>query len=275
MNTILGEELSIVSTMPQTTRRNLKGIYTAQDLQLVFIDTPGIHRGSYEFNRRMFDESKAALQDSADAVCYLVDLARPFGEEEDMAAGVVTGAGLPCIILFNKMDICEDSAAVTASFFARYPALSSAPHAAINAKQPQAKERFLSLIDAFVHEGPAYFPPDDLTDANTRFFAAEYLRKQIIYNTKEEVPHAVFVEITGYRESAGRHNVDATVYVETDGQKAIIIGKAGSLIKKIQTRAAQDLEKLTGVPASIHCHVRVSAGWRDNEAFLKRAGYMK
>ncbi len=273
MNTVLGEELSIVSTMPQTTRRNLKGIYNAPALQLVFVDTPGIHLGKHAFNKRMTGESTGALADHADVVCYLVDLARPFGEEEDIVSRIVTSARTRCVILFNKKDICDDPGVMIKAFFGRYPALAGVPHAAIVAKDPQAKDVFLRLLDPFVPEGPAFFPADDLTDANTRFFAAEYIRKQLIYHTKEEVPHATFVEVTDYRESPGRHHVDATLYVETDGQKGIIIGAGGKLIRKIQSRAAEDLQKLTGVPASIRCHIRVQKGWRDDERFLKRVGY--
>jgi GTPase len=273
MNTVLGEELSIVSTMPQTTRKNLKGVYNGPGMQLVFVDTPGIHKGRYALNACMTGESVGALSGDADAACYIVDLAREFGEEEDDIARIVAAAKIPAVILFNKKDICDDPDAVMKAFFARNPLLAGLPHAAAVAKESAAKEVFLRLIDPFVREGPAYFPTDDLTDANTRFFAAEYVRKQIIYNTKEEVPHAAFVEITGYRESPGRHHVDAVIHVETDGQKGIIIGSGGRLIKKIQSRAEQDLQKLTGVPASIRCHVRVRKGWRDDEKFLKKIGY--
>lgn len=273
MNTILGEELSIVSTMPQTTRKNLRGIFNAPGFQLVFIDTPGIHKGRHAFNERMLEESSSALKEGVDIVCYIVDLAREFGEEEDTVASIVSGAKVPCVVLFNKKDICDAPEAVEKSFFESHPVLASAPHAAVIAKESQTKEIFLRLIDPLIPDGPAYFPADDLTDANTRFFAAEYIRKQIIYNTKEEVPHAAFVEVTGYRESENRHHVEATIYVETDGQKGIIIGKAGKVIKKIQSRAEQDLQRLTGVPASIQCHIRVQKGWRDDERFLKSVGY--
>ncbi len=275
MNAVLGEELSIVSSMPQTTRRNLKGIHNAPGLQLVFVDTPGIHRGKHAINQRMINESTGALADNADVVCYIVDLAREFGEEEDFVSRIVTGAKRPCVILFNKKDICDDPGAMMKAFFGRYPALAGVSHAAIVAKEPQTKDVLLRLLDPFVSEGPVFFPADDLTDANARFFAAEYIRKQLIYNTKEEVPHAAYVEVTGYRESPGRHHVDATIYVETDGQKGIIIGAGGKLIRKIQSRAAEDLQKLTGVPASIRCHIRVQKGWRDDERFLKRVGYRR
>ena len=122
-------------------------------------------------------------------------------------------------------------------------------------------------------DGPEFFPADDLTDADLRFFAAEYVRKHIIRNTKDEVPHAVFVEVRAYRESGERHNVEIDVHVETDGQKAIIIGKKGALIQKIQRDAARDLEKLTGVPAAIISHVKITPKWRDDDRFLRDMGY--
>jgi GTP-binding protein Era len=273
MNTVLGEELSIVSTTPQTTRKNLKGIYNAPGMQLVFVDTPGIHRGKHAFNVAMIDEAVRSLSSDVDVACYIVDLAREFGEEEDEIATIVARLGIPRILLFNKKDICDNPAAMMKLFFERYPSLAAVPHEAVTAKEPQSKETFLKLLDPFVPVGPAHFPADDLTDANTRFFAAEYIRKQILYNTREEVPHAAFVEITDYRELPDRHQVDAMIYVETDGQKAIVIGAGGKLIKKIQARAAEDLAKLTGVPATISCHVRIHKDWRDDERFLKRAGY--
>jgi GTP-binding protein Era len=274
LNTVIGEELALVSTLPQTTRKNFKGIYTRDNLQLVFVDTPGIHRGKHEFNSRMIQESASALKkDAADMVCYLVDLSRPFGEEEDTVSQIVMRSGLPVVILFTKMDICDDCPAAIEAFAARYPKLAGAPRCVVNAKEPSSKAAFLAVIDPFIPDGPVFFPGDDLTDENMRFFAAEYVRKQIIYNTQDEVPHAAFVEINAYRESGKRHHIEATIHVETDGQKGIIIGSRGALIKKIQKRASEDLTRLTGVPASIICHVKVTSGWRDSGKFLAKQGY--
>jgi GTP-binding protein Era len=276
LNTVIGEDLALVSTLPQTTRKNFKGIYTLGNLQLVFVDTPGIHRGKHEFNGRMIQESAAALNhDAADLVCYLVDLSRPFGEEEDTVSQIVMRSGLPAVVLFTKKDICDDVRAAIQSFLARYPKLASVPQCIMNAKEPAAKDAFLASIAPFIPEGPMHFPGDNLTDENMRFFAAEYVRKQIIYNTKDEVPHAAFVVVDAYRESPKRHHVEATVHVETDGQKGIIIGKNGALIKKIQRRASEDMTRLAGMPVSIICHVKVTKGWRDNEKFLMKQGYHK
>jgi GTP-binding protein Era len=274
LNTVIGEELALVSTLPQTTRKNFKGIYTQDNLQLVFVDTPGIHRDKHAFNDRMIRESTTALKKgAADLVCYLVDLSRPFGEEEDAVSQIVMRCGLPVLVLYTKKDICDDEQAAIQSFRERCPGLSSAPHCVINAKDPSAKGAFLAAVMPSVHEGPMFFPVEDLTDENMRFFAAEYIRRQIIYNTQDEVPHAAFVEVNAYRESAHRHHVEATIHVETDGQKGIIIGSKGALVKKIQRRASEDLARLTGMPASIICHVTVTKEWRDNEKFLMKQGY--
>jgi len=269
MNTVLGEAISIVSSLPQTTRNNVKGIYNAPNLQLVFIDTPGIHSGKHGSNKYMSRESSDALRDS-DILCYLVDLSRPFGEEEDAVAKVVAAAKVPVVIILNKKDICEDVDGTVLSFLTRYPEFSKTSRIVISANGKDSKDAFLRLIDPFISSGPAYFSEDYATDANLRFFAAEFIRKHLIASTRAEVPHAAFVEITEYLENPDQHKVEAVIYVESEGQKGIVIGKNGMIVKRIQNNASQDLKNLTGVPASIRCHIKVEPHWRDNEAFLSK-----
>lgn len=274
LNTLLGEELAVVSPLPQTTRRNLKGIYTDKDLQLVFIDTPGIHRGRYSFNRSMVEESERIIKKrDVDIICHIVDSSRPPGEEEDLVVQLSHGSAMKSIVVFNKKDLCPSIKDYVASFFKRYPDLKPNAYLTISAIDKQSKEEFLRAIAPLVSDGPEFFPADDLTDADLRFFAAEYVRKHVIRNTKDEVPHAVFVEVRSYRESEERHTVEIDVHVETDGQKAIIIGKKGTLIQKIQLDAARDLERLTGVPATIISHVKITPKWRDDDHFLRDMGY--
>jgi GTP-binding protein Era len=275
LNTIIGEELAVVTPLPQTTRRNLRGIFTRKDLQLIFVDTPGIHLGRHSLNRSMVEESSRLVKKrGVDIVCHIVDSSRQPGEEEDLVVKLTRESGIPAIVVFNKKDLCPSIDRFVASFYDRYPVLKSCVHLAISAIDKETKEQFLTALLPLVPEGPEYFPADDLTDADLRFFAAEYVRKHIIGNTKDEVPHAVFVEVRAYRESQGRHHVEVDLHVETDGQKAIIIGKKGALIQKIQRNAAQDLEKLTGVPAAIICHVKISSKWRDDERFLREMGFV-
>jgi GTP-binding protein Era len=274
LNTLLGEDLAVVTPLPQTTRQNLKGIYTSGDMQLVFVDTPGIHQGKHSFNSTMVEESvRLVKKRDVDIICYIVDSSRPAGDEEDLVARLTQESGLPYLILFNKKDLCPSLDRFIASFWERYPGLKPKAHLAISAIDKGSKEAFLNVISPFIPEGPEYFPADDLTDADMRFFVSEYVRKHIIRNTKDEVPHAVFVEVRAYRESENRHNIEVDIHVETDGQKAIVIGKKGSLIQKIQRDAAADLQKLTGVPSTIISHVKITPKWRDDERFLREMGF--
>ena len=273
LNRIIGEDLSIVTSLPQTTQRNMRGIYNEEGVQLIFVDTPGVHRGRHRLNKSMYEQATALVTDAGiDIICYLVDLSRPFGREEDEIAGQLAGAKTAVCVIFNKRDMCEESTSVVKDFYGRYPALKKYPSIEISALSAQAKGQFLEMIGPFVPQGPKYFPDDDLSDLNMRFFAAEYIRKQVIELTKEEVPHASCVEIIDYREKTSKHAIEAVIHVETVGQKGIVIGKKGSLINKIRTRAQKELEHLAGMPVKITCHVKVTPRWRDNEGFLSSMG---
>lgn len=273
LNTLLGQNLSIVTTLPQTTQRNMRGILSGKDYQLVFIDTPGIHRGKHMLNKSMYHQSTNMFKDAGiDILCYLVDISRTFGREEDEIAEMVMRLKISVCIIFNKIDMCRSVDTAVSSFFSRYPKLAPLPNVSLSAISPDAKNAFLTLIKPLMPYGPHYYPDDDLTDSNMRFFAAEYIRKQIIELTSKEVPHASCVEILDYKEYEDHHSVTATIHVETQGQKGIVIGKKGMLIKTIQKRAARELQKLTGVPATITCHVKVTPKWRDNKRFLSSLG---
>jgi GTP-binding protein Era len=279
LNALLGEQLALVSQLPQTTRKVMKGILTKENLQLVFVDTPGIHHTGHTFNKAMSRSSEQVLtQKDADIICYCVDLSRSFGDEEDIVANLVSSARIPAIVIFTKADLvdqkvfCKSTRIIIRGFIKRYPQLAKTPRMIIAAHQPKAAARFLRVLDPFVKSGPQFFPDDDITDADLRFFASECVRKRIIELTREEVPHATFVEIEQYKEKNGRHEVDATIHVETDGQKAIIIGAKGAMIREIQKLANEDFEKIAQGKVSIRCHIKVSPKWRDDKAFLQRQG---
>jgi GTP-binding protein Era len=273
MNTILGEELSVVTPLPQTTRKNIRGIYTDKNMQLVFVDTPGIHKGKYAFNDAMVREARGAFEEgSVDCVVYLVDLSRDFGDEEDFVASIANASKIPLLIVFNKLDQCSNPDEKKSEFLKRYPQFEHSSNITISAIQRSVKQKILEKLDSFIKAGPRFYDEESLTDENMRFFAAELIRKHIILNTREEVPHAVFVEIEDYRETEQIHRVSAVIHVETIGQKGIIIGKGGSLITKIRKAAEADLAKLAGCPVSISCHLKVSPDWRDNAGFLSAAG---
>ena len=273
LNTIIGSEISIVSAMPQTTRSNARGIYTTDTMQLVFVDTPGVHVGRHTINRAMLQQARSAAGDEVDLICYLVDLSRDFGEEEAEAAGLATSApGVPTLVVFNKTDLVSSVDTAVGRFHTRFPELKNNPSVRINATIPESKETFLAAIDSYIPFGPPYFDPDDLTDSTLRQIAAEYLRKQVIAVSDREVPHAVFVEIESYREEPERHTIIATIHVETRGQRGILVGKNGSIIARIKKGFRTEMTRLTGIPTSITCHIKISPRWRDNESFLRRAG---
>jgi GTPase len=269
MNTVLQEQISIATALPQTTRRNIRGIYTSPDMQLVFIDTPGMHKGRHTLNDVMREQAVSAVTSGMDAVCYLVDLSRDFGDEEKDCAECVTGASVPVLTVFNKIDICENPDEKIKSFLSTYKQFEKSPHIKLSAAAPKSKDIFLAAIDPLVPPGPMYFDGESVTDASMRTIAAEFIRKQIILNTREEVPHAVFVEIESYKETAQKHEIVAVIHVETIGQKGIIIGSGGALIEKIKRFARKDIERLVGMRVSLKLHVKVTPGWRDDNNFLR------
>lgn len=271
MNTVLREQISIVTSLPQTTRRNIRGIYTTDETQLVFIDTPGIHKGKHTFNELMLTEATGALSAGADLICYMVDLSRDFGEEESVCAAAVSGASnsSSVLVVFNKTDRCPDTESKINSFLSRFPEFKSYPQIKISAVDPRSKKVFLDALSPFINEGPKYFDDDSLTDASMRTLSAEFIRKQVILNTREEVPHAVFVEIESYKEADAGHKITAAIHVETDGQKAIVIGKRGALIEKIKKEARKEIETLAGVRVSLKVHIKITPNWRNDNAFLR------
>ncbi|MCU0609505.1 MAG: GTPase Era [Chitinispirillaceae bacterium] len=270
LNAILGEELSPVTPVPQTTQRRIKGIFTDEKQQIVFIDTPGVHKGKHRFNEVMLKEVEdAACESEIDVICYIVDLSREIGDEEAIVARMAQMTRVPVLIVFNKRDLCDDPAAKSAAFFRQFPDLAGSAAVTVAASKSGAKEQVLDALAPFIKEGPQYFDDDSLTDAPLRFFAAEFIRKQIILATREEVPHSVFVEIEFYREEEARHLVGATIHVETAGQRGIIVGRQGSVLGGIRQKAERELSVLAGMPVQITCHVKVSPHWRDSAEFLR------
>jgi GTP-binding protein Era len=269
MNTVLQETISIVTSLPQTTRQNIKGIYSEDNLQIVFVDTPGMHKGKHTLNEMMREQAVSAVVSGVDLICYLVDLSRDFGDEESDCAACAASSSVPVLLVFNKVDLCGDVDGKVKAFLSAYKGFKDAPMIKISASSPKSKEIFLAAVNPLIPEGPKYLDDDSLTDASMRTIAAEFIRKQVIVNTREEVPHAVFVEIEEYRETPQKHEIVAGIHVETQGQKGIIIGSRGALIDKIKKFARRDIENLVGGKVSLKLHVKVTPGWRDDSNFLR------
>lgn len=276
LNAIIGQHLAITSPLPQTTQRNMKGIYNSDSMQIVFVDTPGIHLGKHQLNKEMYNLSVSVLNDSGlDILCYMVDMDREFGEEEDMIAAKVAQLKTPVCVVLNKVDNLSlpEAEQKQAEFNERYPDLAPLPQIMLSSLAEDAGEIFIKFISPYIPEGPKYYPEENLTDENMRYFAAEYIRQQIIKWTHEEVPHAAHVSITDYIETDALHQVEADIHVETSGQKAIIIGAKGQTISKIRRGAEKRLRGLSRTKTKVNIFVKITPHWRDKKAFLKEAGF--
>jgi GTPase len=276
MNAVVGENLSAVTPMPQTTRRALRGIYSDDRVQMIFVDTPGIHKGDHSFNDAMIRTSDTVIRDNdIDVACYVVDLSRSSGDEEDFIAAKMARCAAPVVIIFNKTDLCQDVDERVEAFLERYPHFKNRPAIRVSALDPSVKEIFLQAIAPLLPQSTPLFPTDDLTDEPMRFFAAEYLQKAIIVCSREEVPHAAFVEILDYKETPEKHLIDAVIHVETVGQRAILVGKGGSVISRMRKMAEREMRRLAGCTVNYRIHIKVTPKWRDNQSFLTSMGYKK
>ena len=276
LNAVLGQNLAITSTLPQTTQRNMRGIYNSDTSQIIFVDTPGIHRGKHQLNKDMYNLSLSLFKDSGiNLLVYMVDMARDFGDEEDAIAEKIAQIETPVCIVLNKVDnlTIAEAEGMQEAFNERYPDLAALPQIMLSSLAEDAGEIFIKFITPYIPEGPKYYPDDVLTDENMRYFAAEYIRKQIIENTHEEVPHACYVEVTDYIENENLHLVEADIHVESVGQKAIIIGAKGQTISKIRRGAEKRLRGLSRVKTKVNIFVKVTRHWRDKQDFLKEAGF--
>lgn len=267
LNALLGEKLAIVANKPQTTRTTIQGVLNVPDAQVVFIDTPGIHRSDNLFNKRMMDTIRMAVEDR-DLLLYLVDATREPGEEERNAMDILKRTETPAFLVLNKIDRVDDKRLLLRRI-EQYGALHEfAEYLPVSALKGDGVENLKKAIVARLPEGEPMFPPDYITDQPERFMVAELIREKILRETKEEVPHAVAVLIDKWEDTPKITRVHATIYVERDGQKGIIIGARGAMLKKIGTDARIEAEELLERKVYLELFVKVRSNWREDPVFL-------
>jgi GTP-binding protein Era len=263
----MGTKVAIVANKPQTTRTLIQGVLTLPGAQVVFVDTPGIHKPDTLFNRRMMDTIHSAL-DERDLLLYLVDASGRFDEADREAAAVLGNTRTPVLLLLNKIDRVKEKSQLL-PLIEQYKALHDfADYLPISARNAVGLEELRSAILGRLPEGPAYFPPDYITDQPERFLAAELIREKILAETRQEVPHSVAVAVDRWEEGPKLTRISATIYVERDGQKAILIGAKGSMLKQIGTRARVEMERMFDRKIFLELFVRVQAHWRESPEFL-------
>src|SRR5215467_7088337 len=266
LNALLGQKLAIVSSRPQTTRSSIQGVLNLPGAQIVFIDTPGIHKSDSLLNKRMMDTVRAHAE--ADVVLFLVDALAPFSQADSEAVDLIKKISAPVLAIFNKTDALRDKPKLL-ELIERYRALHDfAEYIPISALAGEGLDVLRAEIVRRLPEGPPLYPEDHLTDQPERFLAAEILREKVLDLTRQEVPHAVAVMIESWEDGDRLLRINASIYVERQGQKAILIGSGGALLKKIGTFARQELEKVFGKKVFLQTFVKVRPRWREDPEFL-------
>lgn len=274
LNAIVGEKIAIVTPKAQTTRTSLTGVWTGDNAQIVFVDTPGLHKSDTVINRRMMQTVRAAL-DSVDVVVFVVDASTRPGDEEAQAVDLVKKTETPAILVLNKVDQLKEKERLI-GLIEHYQALHTfAAYVPISAKKGDGLEGLKKEIVAHLPEGPPLRPSDHLTDVPSRFLAAEMIREKILRMTHEEVPHSVAVLVDEWEDKPNVIRIAATVYVERPGQKSIIVGAGGSVIKKIGTSARLEIERFFDRKVFLELFVKVKPDWRNQPEFLNELDWRR
>ncbi|HEY1220901.1 MAG: GTPase Era [Bryobacteraceae bacterium] len=267
LNALVGQKVAIVADKPQTTRTSIQGVLTMPGAQIVFLDTPGIHRADTALNKRLMDAVRAAVEER-DLLLLLADAARAFNKEDRQAIDLARKSEAPVVLVLNKIDLVKDKALLLPMIDQYRAAFDFADYVPVSATRGQGLDELKKVILQHLPEGPAYFPEDHVTDQPERFLAAELIREKILEATRQEVPHSVAVIVDQWEETGRLTRIFATIRVERAGQKAIVIGTKGAMLKRIGTLARHEMERLFGVKIYLDLHVRVQPGWREKAAFL-------
>lgn len=271
LNALLGQKLAIVSSRPQTTRTSIQGVLTLPGAQIVFVDTPGIHKSDSLLNKRMMDTIRAHAE--TDVALFLVDALAPLTDEDSQAVDLVKKISAPVLLVINKVDRLGHKAKIL-ELIERYRGLRDfAAYIPVSALAGEGLDILRGEIVQRLPEGPPLYPEEHVTDQPERFLAAEILREKILHLTHDEVPHAVVVMIENWEDTPKLLRIAATIYVERPGQKTILIGAGGALLKKIGTSARKEMEEVFGKKVFLQTFVKVRPSWREDPEFLAQADW--
>lgn len=273
LNHILGQKLCITSRKPQTTRHTLLGIKTEDDLQMIFVDTPGIHTNQERAINRVMNRSAASVISDVDVLVFVVDRFE-WSEADEYVAKYLSNSKVPVIIAVNKVDMIEDKEALLPHLKFLETKVNAADLIPLSALRRTNLDELEEKIKTYMPERMHMFPEDQITDRSERFLASEIVREKIMRQLGAEVPYQVTVEIEEFRAEKKITHISALILVERDGQKKIIIGSNGERIKKIGEQARADIESLLDCKVMLRTWVKVRSGWSDDERALRSLGYM-
>ena len=274
MNTLIGQKIAITSNKPQTTRNRIQTVFTDERGQIVFLDTPGIHKAKNKLGEYMVKVSTRTLRD-VDMVLWLVEPSTCIGEGDEHIFEILSSVNIPVILAINKMDSMkqkEDMLEVIAKYSSRMQFAEVVP---VSALKGTNTDKLLDIIFKYLSEGPMYYDEDTVTDQPIKQIAAELIREKALRFLQEEIPHGIAVEIDtfNYRDSGDMVDIEAAIVCEKDSHKGIIIGKGGSMLKRIGTAARKDIEGLLESRVNLKLWVKVRPKWRDSDVQMKNFGY--
>ena len=273
LNHLLGQKLCITSRKPQTTRHNLLGIKTEGTVQMIFVDTPGIHTNQERAINRVMNRSAASVISDVDVVIFVVDRF-DWSDADEYVARHISNSAVPVIVALNKVDMIDDKTELLPHLEFLATKVNASALIPLSALKKTNLNELEEKIKSFIPEQPHIFPEDQITDRSERFLVAEIVREKITRQLGAEVPYQVTVEIERFRVDGKITFIDALILVERDGQKKIIIGAKGERIKKIGEQARVDIESLLGCKVMLKTWVKIRSGWSDDERALRSLGYM-
>ena len=272
INSLIGQKIAIMSDKPQTTRNRILCILTRPEAQIVFLDTPGIHKPKHKLGEYMVKAAEGTLKE-VDAIFFVVDATEKMGPGEYYILERLQATAKPVILVVNKIDLIEkpDVLPIISNYSEKYPFVGIVP---ISAKEEDNLDALIEEVEKYLPEGPQYYPDDMVTDQPERLIVAELVREKALQLTRDEVPHAIAVDVDEMKtRDNGDVYVRATIYVERDSQKGILIGAKGSMLKEIGKLARTDIEALLGNRCYLDLWVKVKKDWRDRDSVLKGFGF--
>jgi len=274
LNSILGQKIAIMSDKPQTTRNKIQGFYTKENCQIVFIDTPGMHKPQHKLGEYMVTVAERTLNE-VDIILYLVDATKEFGAGEEYIIKQLEKVSTPVFLIINKIDLIprEQVLQVINKYQNRFSFSEIVP---VSALKRDNVDYLLSVLEKYLPSGPQFYPEDMVTDQPEKAIVAELIREKVLVLTRDEIPHSIAVEVTDFKErTENMIYVGASIYVERESQKGIIIGKRGAMLKEIGKLARIDIENLLGTKIYLELWVKVQKDWRNRDVALRNFGFDK
>jgi GTPase len=285
LNALVGEKLAIISPKPQTTRNRIQGIVNVSKskgkskdqggAQIVLVDTPGVHKPDSSLGRKMMVEVREALE-GCDVVLLIMDVTRKLDQRDEFAIQMLKNSPTKVCLVLNKVDLLRGGKSKLLPLIEEYKKLHQFHEIIpISALKKDGLDILLKQVTAALPAGPAFFPPDQVTDQPARFMAAEIIRERVLMETEEELPYATTVIVDNFEEGARLTRIAATIYCERDGQKGILIGKKGQMLKRIGTSARLQVERMLGMKVFLELYVKVQANWRESRGFVEELDWRR